>query len=498
MTSLELLKLLGNAQDNYIMDSRKRPKKPQKPPLAKLLAAVACVVIILGAGAATLHLKPWARNEAPTADSTLEATPSPNASVTETTKNSNPLETVSLLAASKAPAASSDTEDRQTALQERKPSDDTAYSMNAFSYQLAAQVLSGTQDSVCLSPLTLYEGLSVLASGSQGATQEQLLSLLGQSDLDTLKDQTQRLFEVNQLDCDPDFLQFSNSLWLDEKDQSGNQIGFHQDWVMEAAADYYCDVYAADFTSPDTSRALASWISQNTGGLLDRQLSALELPAETVMAVASTVWYRSQWNSKFYEENTSSDAFTTAEGDTITCDFMHQTQTEGKAVETDTYIKSGLPLTSYGSVYFVLPKEGVDIDTLLTEENLWTIFEDGDYTDAEVIWSVPKFTTDSALNLGDTLKALGLTDAFDPNSADFSTIADTPLYLSQVTQGTHISLTENGVEAASYNLGAMMAGAAEPEEHPTVEMNLNRPFLYLVTASDGSPLLMGVVRNPEQ
>ena len=29
MTSFELLKLLGNAQDDYIMDSRKRPKKPQ-------------------------------------------------------------------------------------------------------------------------------------------------------------------------------------------------------------------------------------------------------------------------------------------------------------------------------------------------------------------------------------------------------------------------------------------------------------------------------------
>ncbi len=495
MTSLELLKLLGNAQDNYIMDSRKRPKKPQKPPLAKFLAAAACAVIILGAGASMLHLKPWAQNTPSPEDSTLEATASPTKS--EAPKSADPLGTVSLLAASKAPAAPVDIADRQEAWQTRHPSDDTAYSMSAFSYRLASQVLSGTQESVCVSPLTLYEGLSVLASGSQGATQEQLLSLLGQSDLDALKDQTQRLYEVNQLDYDPDFLQFSNSLWLDEKENSDSQTGFHQDWVLGAAMDYYCDVYAADFTAPDTSRALAAWISKNTGGLLDQQLDSLSLPSETVMAVASTVWYRSQWVDNFSEDLTAPDTFTTAAGDIVTCDFMHQTQTSGQVVETDTYTKSYLQLTSSGSVYFVLPKEGVDIDTLLTEENLWTIFEDGNYIDADVIWSVPKFTTDSALELGDTLKALGITDAFDASAADFSAIADTPLYLSQVTQGTHISLTENGVEAASYNLGAMEAGAAEPEEHPEVEMNLNRPFLYLVTATDGSPLFMGVVRNPE-
>ena len=496
MTSLELLKLLGNAQDSYIMDSRKRPKRPQRPPLAKILAAAACAALLIGAGTFTVLQKPWAQRAETPESSTLEASPSPSAAVSSTS-TADPLGTVSLLAASKAPAAPTDITEHQTAWTERHPSEDTAYSMEAFSYQLAAQVLSSTQESVCLSPLALYEGLSVVASGSQGTTQEQLLSLLGQPDLDALKDQAQRLYEVNQLNYDPNLLQLSNSLWLDEKDQSGQGIGFHQDWVLDAAENYYCDVYAADFGSPDTTKALAAWISKNTGGLLDHQLSTLELPSDTVMAVASTVWYRSQWDDNFDESNTAPDTFTTQQGETVTCDFMHQTQEGGQVVDTDTYTKSYLSLTSYGRVYFVLPKDGVDLDTLLTEESLWSILESDDYTDADVIWSVPKFTTDSALNLGDTLQALGITEAFNPNAADFSTMADTPLYLSQVTQGTHISLTEHGVEAASYNLAAMMAGAAEPEELPQVEMNLNRPFLYLITASDGSPLFIGVVRTPE-
>ena len=64
-------------------------------------------------------------------------------------------------------------------------------------------------------------------------------------------------------------------------------------------------------------------------------------------------------------------------------------------------------------------------------------------------------------------------------------------------QGTHIAVNEDGIEAASYSIAGMEAGAADPDEAPVVEMNLNRPFLYLITASDGSPLFFGVVRNVE-
>ena len=46
------------------------------------------------------------------------------------------------------------------------------------------------------------------------------------------------------------------------------------------------------------------------------------------------------------------------------------------------------------------------------------------------------------------------------------------------------------------DLTAVMAGEAAPEELPTVEMNLNRPFIYLITADDGSALFIGVVRDP--
>ena len=58
-------------------------------------------------------------------------------------------------------------------------------------------------------------------------------------------------------------------------------------------------------------------------------------------------------------------------------------------------------------------------------------------------------------------------------------------------------MNEDGIEAASFSFAGMEAGAGEPDDMLEVEMNLNRPFLYLITASDGSPLFLGVVRSVE-
>ena len=503
MTSFELLKLLGNAQDEYIMDSRKRPKKPKKPPILKIAALAACAAILIGLGGTALYLRPWSSgSSAPTNPPETLSSPAPGAEngstaedLPENSVNPTTADGITLLSAAQTPAMPKTDEERSKAWQENQVSENTSYALSAFAYQLGAKVLSGTEDSVCFSPVSLYQVLSVITSGAEGTTQEQLLSLLGQGDVDTLKSEMQKLYQVNQQDTETDHLEFAGSLWLDEKQQDGeNQVGFHQDWVMSAAMDYYCDVYAADFSSGAANAPLAAWINQHTGGLMADRLENFSMSPNTVMAAVNTVYYHSQWVEQF--QDTAQGTFTAQDGTQTTCDFMQHTDMSGEAVVTDRYTKSYLQLTS-GQMYVVLPQDGVTVDELLSEDTLWEMFEDSSYQSAKVNWSVPKFTTDTDLDLKDALTAAGVTDAFDTASADFSPIADTSLYLSKVIQGTHIAVNEDGIAAASYSLAGMEAGGAEPDEASVVDMNLNRPFLYLITASDGSPLFLGVVRNVE-
>lgn len=74
--------------------------------------------------------------------------------------------------------------------------------------------------------------------------------------------------------------------------------------------------------------------------------------------------------------------------------------------------------------------------------------------------SVPKFDISSDMDLISGLKALGVTDVFDPKLSDF-----TPM-------------------------------ATDPEELEEIDFVLDRPFLFVITGVEGLPLFAGVVNQP--
>lgn len=512
MTELELLQYIGATDETYIMEScrrlRKRPAWKRYMPAA----AAACGALVILCGGAALALKFFgnsgrASQAAEGVLSAADAEELPGGESQDTALGASETDSaipdvsaygVTLLAGAVYPeaAAYDDYEAQSQQWTENQVTDETRYAVNAFAYSTASKVLQNQEKSGCYSPLSLYQTLSILASGASGQTCDELLSLLGQGDLDTLADQAGKLYRVNYADDEVTKLKIANSLWLDETMEDGSPIAFRQDWVLSAAANYYADVYQAEFSGADTPKALGTWIAENTGGFLQPQPEELGLSDETVMAIVNTLWFKTSWASQFAAEETEAADFTGASGETVSCDFMHRTDDMGQCVETEEYTKSYLSLNQ-GRMIFVLPGEGVDVGSLLSEEKLWEIFENGEYQSARVRWSVPKFETSVTCDLKESLEALGISSAFSPDDADFSAMSDAPLYLGRIQQGTHISVNEDGVEAAAYTSAGMEAGVAF-EEAPLVEMNLNRPFIYLITANDGSTLFMGVVRSPSE
>lgn len=510
MTEFDLLKYIGEADDAYIMDSRRRPQK-RKPRWPYALAACLLLAVLAGGGTALFQLRNTGTAEKSASDqeellqvSTEEtAEPSSQGAVPEEAETTETGETygVNLLAAAEYPEAvgAEDYEAASAQWQENQVTEETKTALNTFAYSTAAALLRDQEESGCYSPLSLYQTLAILAYGAQGQTRDELLSLLGQSDVETLASEAGKLYRVNYFDNEVNKLRIANSLWLDETMGDGTEITYNQEWVLSVAANYYASVYGAEFSQEDTALALGQWIADNTGDMIHPTPETLNFDPNTVMAIVNTLWYKTPWAEPFEESETETGDFTTETGVTVETKFMHRTDMSGSYIQTEEYTKSYLQLNQ-GKMILVLPQEGVDIDSLLTEEKLWEIFENGDYESGQVVWSVPKFETSTTYaDLADTLQSLGVTSAFQLGVADFSLISeDAPLYVGQIQQGTHIVIDEEGVEAAAYSLASMEAGEGEPEELPTIEMNLNRPFLYLITANDGSTLFLGVVRNPTE
>ena len=108
---------------------------------------------------------------------------------------------------------------------------------------------------------------------------------------------------------------------------------------------------------------------------------------------------------------------------------------------------------------------------------------------------MPKFDVASQLDLSEGLKALGVTDVFDPVAGDFTPMTDMDgIFVSQAVHGARVAIDEEGVTAAAYMVIANAGAGMPPEEE--IDFTLDRPFIYAITTGDSLPLFTGVVNDP--
>ena len=116
-------------------------------------------------------------------------------------------------------------------------------------------------------------------------------------------------------------------------------------------------------------------------------------------------------------------------------------------------------------------------------------------TTCEVDLSMPRFKSEFSTSLKEPLKTMGAERAFGDN-AQFDGISDTPLFIDNVIQKTYISVDEKGAEAAAVT-AISMALTSMPRPVEKKVMNLNRPFLYIITDYAAEKILfIGKVGNP--
>jgi serpin B len=107
---------------------------------------------------------------------------------------------------------------------------------------------------------------------------------------------------------------------------------------------------------------------------------------------------------------------------------------------------------------------------------------------------MPKFDFESSFDLGETLAAMGMPDAFT-ELADFSGMTgNRDLLIQAVVHKAFVSVDEEGTEAAAAT--AVVAGLTSAPGDP-VELIIDRPFVFLIRDDEtGAILFLGRVVNP--
>lgn len=367
-----------------------------------------------------------------------------------------------------------------------RPGEGFADGLETYFPTAARALLSGQGNRVC-SPLNVYMALAMLAEITDGDTRQEILAALGSDDLEDLRTQAKAVWRsVYRQDGAVNSV-LANSLWLNEGSS------FRQETVDRLAENYYASVYRGEMGSDGLNQALRDWLDEQTGGLLKNATKSVRFSPDTVLALASTVYFQSKWKEEFSKSKTQEDIFHGLSGDT-SVDFLCS---DG----ADTYYWGegfaayGKRLESGGTMWFFLPDEGVTPEDLLAGEAVFTLAADGDRWEDQtrliVHVAIPKFDIFQQQTLTDALETMGISKVFDLGQADFSPISDNDLYLSQADHAARLIIDEEGVTAAAYTL-MEAAGAARPPEEE-VDFRLDRPFLTMVTSQDGLLLFAGIV-----
>jgi serine protease inhibitor len=358
-------------------------------------------------------------------------------------------------------------------------------------------ILSGAGDeNRVVSPLNLYMGLAMLAECSAGETRDEILSLLNAPNLETLRAQTNTLWKSNY--CDDGRLTelLAASIWL------RNGWDYNMDTINTLASNYYASVFSGEMGSADYDTALQAWINEQTQNLMEEQVGNVELDAETVLALVTTAYYKAEWTSSF--SPAESGTFHSPQGD-VTCQFMKGSEFGVNVIEGDGFlagekwVKSGGWFGEGGSMYFVLPDEGLRPEDLLGRDDFLHFLagqagENGpEQKEAMLYLTVPKFDVSSQLPLQEKLEELGIREAFDAGKADFSPVSPEAegIFLSDVQHGARLSIDEIGITGAAYTESALACAAAEE-----LHLTLDRPFLFVVTNAENLPIFVGIVNQP--
>jgi len=357
------------------------------------------------------------------------------------------------------------------------------------------EFLTGTQGNEVYSPVNVYMALAMLAEVTDGNSRAQLLDVLGVESLEQLRQDASGIWKTAYRDDGAVTSVLASSLWLDE------DVEYVPETMQALAEHYFASSYTGEMGSGELNEALRAWLNEQTGGLLEEQAADLELAPETILALATTVYFRTKWSNEFNPDRTEKGEFTilSPDGGTVPCEFM-------KSSGTDTYYWSdkfsavGRGLENGGRMWFILPDGDVSVTELVDDPvTMDFLLADGAWEESKFLrvnLAVPKFDVASETDLTGGMKRLGVTDIFNPACSDFTptTTQMEGIVLSQAEHAARVAIDEEGVTAAAYTVMAAAGSAMPPEE--VVDFILDRPFLFAITANGGLPLFMGVVQDP--
>jgi serpin B len=348
------------------------------------------------------------------------------------------------------------------------------------------------------SPYSISTALAMTYSGASGETAREMAATLhfpadrealnvAFAGLDSLiVGDSKKLYALNT----------ANALW----GQKG--LEYKADFLERSKTYFRVGLHPVDFAAdPEAARrVINAWVEEQTHDKIKNLLGPSTVKRDTDLILTNAIYLKAAWATPFPKPGTTDQDFTTSTGK-VQVPLMHQSaQFRYLDAGDDGFQLLELPYTgSTLSMVVLLPKQADGLEQL--ESTLNAVKLDGWIgklaPSQKVEVFLPRFKLDFGLELGGTLKELGMPLAFGPQ-ADFSGITTSRhLYLSAVIHKAFVEVNEEGTEAAAATAIIMTRSSIMAPQRPPVVFRADHPFLFLIRdIRSGSILFLGRVANP--
>ena len=337
-----------------------------------------------------------------------------------------------------------------------------------FEFNLLSRInLDKKGENLIISPLSIYQVLSLTANGAKGETLSEMFYVLRADTLD----------EVNQINY-----KILSTIKNFKTLEIAN--GVMTRFTPLDSFRTIAENYQAPFEPLVSLEQVNNWVNEKTHGKIDKILDYLN--PETVMLLLNAIYFNGEWTHQFEKELTKSLPFYNFGTEEVMVDTMSQIEYFNYYEDKKAQIIELKFNEDCMSAIIILPTYLIDINSYVrylpvSHEEFPNALKQLKRT--KVHLQLPKFEVNFSEELNQILKDFGMYDAFSPNDADFSGIRKGGgLYISTAIHKTFLKVHEYGTEAAAVSVIGMDE-LIYPDDDKIYDMKINRPFLFFLKNS---------------
>ena len=381
---------------------------------------------------------------------------------------------------------------------EAEVNDDVASIVNGnteFTLALHSKLKRKNQN-LFFSPLSITSALAMTYAGARQNTAIQMAKTLYFT-VDKVKIHTafmklrSRLTSIgNQKNIN---LTIANSIWPQKKYP-----------ILKTFSDLLTEYYGVSITPLDYEKntesarlQINSWVEEHTNNRIKNILKPGLLNILTRLVLVNAIYFKGNWTFQFKKELTHDQPFYTVSGKSIKVPTMVQTN-RFRYGEFNTLKVLELPYSGNElSMIILLPTDKNGMEKLETDLSIENIIQWTSHTNKQKVRVfLPTFRITSQSDLSQSLKSIGMIDAFNQDKADFSGIDNKKnnLYISAVIHKAFVEVNEEGSEAAAAT--AVVTRSLALVEPPPI-FKADHPFLFFIRDNSTKCILFwGRMNNP--